>query len=98
MLVAVECTKVKNNAPVVARKVVYCKHEKCKLKSHLSLRWGTVFVYYRKNLNSILKYQKISATIVLVLNLQAATMVYSVEYYLFLSTIGGILWLVKKIK
>ena len=31
------------------------------------------FAYYRKNLNSILKYQKIGATIVLVLNLQAAT-------------------------
>ena len=56
------------------------------------------FVYYRKNLDSILKYQKIGAKIVLVLNLQAATMVYVVEYYLFLSTIGGVLWSAKKIK
>ena len=80
MLVAVECTKVKNNAPVVARKVVYCKHEKCKLKSHLLLRWGTVFVYYRKDFDSILKYQKISATIIAVLNLQASNMVYVVDF------------------
>ena len=33
----------------MAKKVVYCKHEKCKLKSHLSLRWGAVFVCGIKN-------------------------------------------------
>ena len=82
MLVAVECTKSKKRTLCV---------------SYFAVDAGR-FVYYRKNLNSILKYQKIDATIVLVINLQAATMVYSVEYYLFLSTIGGVLWSAKKIK
>ena len=41
---------------------------------------GRCFVYYRKNLNSILKYQKIGATIVLVIKLASAAMVYSVDF------------------
>ena len=42
LLLLQNAQKVINDAPVVAKKVVYCKHDKCKLKSHLSLRWGAV--------------------------------------------------------